>query len=157
MIEHVVDKSGWLDGPWKNEPDRVEWRSPTGFVCLIVRAYDGEFIIGGHLCGYVGVPPGHPWHGRSHHEIVAAVHGGVDYAEACQGVICHVPQAGEPEELWWVGFDCAHFADFSPGSETWMCQHIPDRKARTFGVYKDVAWVTAETEYLAEQAHEAMS
>jgi hypothetical protein len=49
-----LDKSKW---PYASkEPDKVQWRDQvTGLTCLIVRVNPG-----GALCGYVGVPPGHP-------------------------------------------------------------------------------------------------
>lgn len=28
--------------------------------------------------------------------------------------ICHVPRAGQPDNVWWLGFDCAHSGDLSP-------------------------------------------
>jgi hypothetical protein len=49
----------WGEGPWQSEPDLVEWRdAATGYPCLIVRGSMGA------LCGYVGLPPGHPLHGK---------------------------------------------------------------------------------------------
>lgn len=40
-------------GPWDNEPDRVEFMHGQ-FACVVAR------MEGGHLCGYVRVPDGHP-------------------------------------------------------------------------------------------------
>jgi hypothetical protein len=48
------------------------------------------------------------------------VHGGLTYADACghsdhpSRGICHIPAPGEPDGLWWFGFDCAHSGDWSP-------------------------------------------
>lgn len=112
----------WGDGPWKDEPDRIEWRRPgSALPRLMLRGPMGSW------CGYVGVPEGHPLHGRKawgtgatdeqHHAAVddLEVHGGITYAEACAGNICHVPAPGEPDHVWWFGFDCAHAGDVSPG------------------------------------------
>lgn len=53
------DKSGWGEGEWQREPDRVEWVDPaTGYLCLILRGG-----VGGNLNGYVSVPKGHPAYG----------------------------------------------------------------------------------------------
>jgi hypothetical protein len=117
-----IDKSTWGDGPWQDEPDRVEWRDGE-LVGLIKRVSTH-----GAWCGYVGVPPGHPWHGRPMFDPSLSgieVHGGVTYAAACEvsaegadprALICHIPAPGEPEELWWIGFDCNHgfTLDFAP-------------------------------------------
>lgn len=53
--EHLLDKSDWLDGPWRAEYDRYEWVDEgTRLPCLVIRHPDM-----GNLCGYVGVPPDH--------------------------------------------------------------------------------------------------
>lgn len=52
------DKSSWTDGPWQHEPDKVQWiDAGSDLDCLIVRGPSGA------LCGYVGVPEGHPLFG----------------------------------------------------------------------------------------------
>src|SRR5690606_29850193 len=110
------DRSEWPPGPWDNEPeDTVECRV-AGFPCLLVRGPSGAW------CGYVGVPPGHSLHGKSYgDDAVDAlnVHGGITYGGACQvgGHICHVPAPGEPDDVWWLGFDCNHSGDVSPNDE----------------------------------------
>lgn len=101
---YVVDKAGWGDGPWHAEPDRVEWEH-AGLPCLAVRGPAGAW------CGYAAVPPAHPLHGKSTEDIDVEVHGGLTYANRCQGHICHVPKPGEPDDVYWFGFDCAHSGD----------------------------------------------
>lgn len=49
----------------------------------------------GYRCGYILIPHGHPWHGKSYDDIPAEVHGGLTYGD----------------EEGWVGFDCAHAGD----------------------------------------------
>lgn len=50
-------KAQWLDGPWRDEPDKVTWVDPkTGLHCMIIRNFVGS------LCGYVGVSADHPWY-----------------------------------------------------------------------------------------------
>lgn len=163
----TVDKSAWGVGPWSDEPDKVQWvQDPNprdrhrprvcgdcsaplareqaacwrcgtawGLDCLIVRNHYGA------LCGYVGVPPGHPWHGRDYADTVrdavidpwdgsidalVNVHGGLTYASDCQEDaaeakgICHVPPPGRPGGVWWFGFDCNHAFDLAPGFELHM-------------------------------------
>jgi hypothetical protein len=137
-----IDKSAWPDGPWKTEPDRKEWEH-TGFNCLVVRAASH-----GALCGYVGVPPGHPWYGHGYDDISAECHGGLTYAQSCQGKVCHVAKPGESDDLWWLGFDHAHAWDLCPALGQTM---------RIFGegsgsVYRDMEYVVKGVEALAEQA-----
>ncbi len=134
-----IDKSKWGDGPWQHEPDRKEW-THAGFACLIVRGG-----LHGALCGYVGVPPGHPWHGKKYDEVVADCHGGLTYANHCRGAVCHVPAPGEPEDLYWLGFDHAHAWDLSPA--------YPSRYGLDSDeVYRDMEYVTEGVESLAQQA-----
>lgn len=60
----------------------------------------------GYRCGYVKVPPAHPWHGKGYDEVDADVHGGLTFAapdEACD--------KGGPDNGHWFGFDCAHAGD----------------------------------------------
>ncbi len=52
-----VNKSTWGDGPWQNEPDKVQWTDQdTRLPCLAVR--NGRI---GNWCGYVGVSNDHPF------------------------------------------------------------------------------------------------
>ena len=130
-----MDKSKWADGPWTEEVDRLEFES-HGLACHITR------VSGlGHLCGYVGVPAGHPLYGISDGSIGVEVHGGVTFAEdECDG---------RSEGLWWIGFDCAHSGDVVPGSPlTRRATGLGEYRADT---YRTLAWVRAETEQLAEQ------
>jgi len=143
IVERIHGREGYKKGPWDKEPDRIQWRdSKTGMVCLIRR---NSF---GNLCGYVGVEPGHPWHNKGYMEVDAEVHGGLTYASECdddpiQG-ICHVPQECEPDHLYWLGFDCAHWGDGSPG------------RMDMGGTYRTVEYVHDEVHNLARQAKEAV-
>jgi hypothetical protein len=108
QFDYSVDKSNWPDGPWMTEPDRLQWQH-AGYACLIVRGPLGV------LCGYVGVPEGHPCFEKPCSEIKENVaHGGLIYSGFCQGPICHIPDPGMPDHVWWLGFDCAHCWDLVP-------------------------------------------
>jgi hypothetical protein len=156
----------WPDGPWMTEPDKVNWKTKAGLPGMIVRSKSG------HLCGYVAVAKGHPCYGRdftSDHERnedgdpdydrpIAnpvhdlRVHGGITYAAACAGAICHVPEPGEPDDVWWLGFDCIHSGDWNPSA---MAPYLRDRRmpgeAPWPELYRDISYVTGEVETLAEQ------
>ncbi len=137
-----IDKSSWPPGIWHDEPDKIQWPDEaTGYACLMVRhpRY-------GHWCGYVGVPAGHPFHGDDPLEEVAPsnaveCHHGLNYGSACAGIVCHVRDAGDPE-VWWLGFDCAHFEDRSPGT---------DMPPFEWEIYRDVSYVKAECANIAAQ------
>jgi len=139
-----IDKSTWGVGPWQMEPDRVDFVH-AGFACLALR--NPRF---GNWCGYVGIPKEHPSYGADYGSVDVDVHGGLTYGDRCNEVICHVPQPGCPDELWWFGFDCLHFQDYGPAKAV--------REKKAFGwvspswdVYRDLAYVRSEIESLAEQ------
>lgn len=145
----------WGEGPWTGEPDRVEFRH-HGYPCLLNRNPVGAW------CGYVAVPPGHPWHGLEYDDVQwhygLGVHGGLTFAGECGGHICHVVEPGEPDNVWWLGFDCAQAGDYVPGLEG-LLREMRAQRGRTApsadGVYRDIAYVTDEVRRLAESAQEA--
>jgi len=152
----------WGEGPWNNEPDRDVWVDPvTDLDCMINRGPSGAW------CGYVGVGPDHPWHGKSYNDLKCEghyvdVHGGLTYSEACQGEICHVPWPNREHDIWWFGWDAAHWDDYSPR----MAADLREARKRVPGLerafleghqtflretYKDMAYVIGETLSLAQQ------
>lgn len=153
----TVDKSEWGPGPWADEPDKIQWQDEvTGLPCLIVRGPAGA------LCGYVGVAEGHACFGKEYGEcepITPAedscgcidVHGGLTFSDFCADSddeskhICHVPDSGEPDHVWWLGFDCAHSWDLLPKYADDEFLGGPERSYRT------VAYVKREVERLARQ------
>lgn len=180
MVDGHMPKEAWGDGPWQDEPDRVEWHH-KGLPCLARRGPHGSW------CGYVAVPPGHPLHAIPYSLCPVAgcdeswcdhrpdafleVHGGLTYSDFCQADapeghgICHVPRRGEPDNVWWFGFDCGHACDLSPataalldaihaeeGTPNPLAQYRSDDvPAYMREVYRDLAYVTAETNTLAGQ------
>jgi hypothetical protein len=98
----------------------------------------------------VGVPPSHPLHGKDYMDdsVPDDVHGGLTFAAECHKAdapcrgICHIPAPGEPEHLWWFGFDCAHGGDIMP------VHHLPNFGGET---YRAVPYVKAEVASLARQ------
>lgn len=139
------DKDSWGEGPWQNETDRLYWIDPsTSYPCLIRRVPVGS------LCGYVAVPPGHPAHGKSAGEVDVTVHGGLTYASKCQGEICHVPAEGASDDVWWLGFDCAHYGDLVPQTAAILRSVRTDKRIRG-EVYRDIDYVRQQVRSLAWQ------
>lgn len=103
-------------------------------------------VISGSWCGYVGVPPGHPAFKKGYDDVEVNVHGGLTYAAHCASHICHVPKPGEPDNVWWLGFDCAHAGDGVPA-----INGILKKENFYSRGYKDIEYVTHETKDLAEQ------
>lgn len=147
----------WASGPWDDEPDRVLWHDGD-MVCIARRGMSM-----GAWCGYVGVRPDHPWYGKHYVELEHVdVHGGLTYAatcapethDGCEFGVCHTPEPGEPDDLWWLGFDCGHAGDRVPS---------PYRGPMFWGMgdmgggheYRDLDYVRAEIRSLAQQARAA--
>jgi hypothetical protein len=111
----------------------------------------------GHFCGYVGVPEGHPLFGKSGENELEA-HGGLTFGggfcsdEDESHSICHKPGPGEPDHVWWVGFDCAHANDLSPGLQATLRDVLPECRRELYGdTYRDLAYVQEQCRQLAEQ------
>jgi hypothetical protein len=152
-VEHFTPSTN----EWDSEPDRKHWiDAESGLDCLIIR---NELGRKGALCGYVGVPKGHPWHGKDHDDIDADVHGGLTFAAACGGKICHDEkiETVANADVWWLGFDCAHAGDFVPGLAQLKQLLDPLAGPRFFKntTYKNFAYVEAECRSLAAQAKRA--
>ncbi len=140
----TVDRAGWGSGPWDDEPDRVDFHH-VGLPCLLLRSRNGNW------CGYVGLPKGHPDFGASYNDVEVEVHGGLTYGEKCDGSrICHVPEPGESDDRWWLGFDCHHCWDIAPGFEVRLKSTGTDVRDPE-SQYRDVRYVRNQTEHLAEQ------
>lgn len=139
-----VDRTGWPSGPWDGEPDRVDFVH-AGFACFVKRGPMGAW------CGYVGVPETHPAFGKPYDDVNVDVHGGLTYADRCSGELCHVPQPGTPDNVWWLGFDCAHCHDITPATMKYRSQFPASYEE----AYRDLSYVRAETERLADQLAES--
>lgn len=166
-VYRTINKSTWGDGPWQAEPDKVQGvDAATGLPFLAVRSWHS-----GNWCGYVGVDPDHPLFGRHYTDDGFPdldAHGGVNYADGCmeglpedQGV-CHIPEPGQPDHVWWFGFDCHHSQDFAPGYAAEMRRLVSSAgNTRAYtrlldhleaeGAYRDLAYVREECARLAAQ------
>lgn len=152
---HTMDKSTWGDGPWQNEPDKVQYPDPeTGSPCLIVRNHQGA------LCGYVGVTERHPYYKVDGYSHDVSVHGGITFTSMCSPGedeahgICHVPGVGEPDHVWWLGFDCVHLHDFAPGMAATLAALPGDHSWMLNDIYHDIPYVKSQIASLAKQLKE---
>lgn len=129
-----MNRKHWEPGVWDTEQDEYQWKDgDTGYQCRIVRTEVGA------LCGYVAVDPTHPYFKKDYDEPglkYLEVHGGVTFADN---------QPGFPTDMWWIGFDCAHYKDYFPAMPTPM---------RHFSVYRTAAYVREQCQHLALQLKE---
>lgn len=154
-----VDKSGWGDGPWQDEPDKIHWiDEATDLDVLMVRGPAGAW------CGYVGVTEGHPAFDVDYDSVKPAdgeyidVHGSLTFSAFCSESedpaegICHVPFEGRPHRVYWLGFDCAHAGDLVPKLRGYMTRSSsPLAEYMADDVYRDRAYVENEVRHLASQ------
>jgi hypothetical protein len=167
-----IDKSTWGEGPWREEPDKIQWETRAGVPCLAVRGPHGGW------CGYVGVGARHPFYEKAYNVCLQAspcaeedwcahtlaalleVHGGLTFSAHCRegedvGSICHVPEPGEADNLWWLGFDCGHLQDYSPVYAARLREIYPlFPQWKTHAGYRTLTYVQAECEQLALQLND---
>lgn len=106
----------------------------------------------GYRCGYIRLPKGHPWHGKSYDDVPAEVHGGLTFAQ--KDVSC---DKGGEDDAWWIGFDCAHLGDAQDPSLP--AEHLLVAYRMTHGTEPDTikttAYVEKECHSLCDQASKA--
>jgi len=152
----VITDMTHQNGVWTQEPNFKKWIDrDTGLTCVIIRHPQL-----GHLCGYVRVPhgsfkkrlvaynriPGRVFLGKmrchcaTHHSSLQGitVHGGVTWANSRLRDGRLLPMRG-----FWLGFDCAHYADLSP--------NMSSAFAMPGSVYRDFPYVEQECVSLAKQ------
>ena len=117
-----------------------------GLQCIVTRAdlVPGQYSA--HRCGYVRVPPGHPWHGTAK-DLDIDVHGGITFGEI-------EPCAHDDGTGYWIGFDCHHSGDAGfPGGDPRREIHFSfDHDDSHYWTLEEVQ---AETERLAQQVKAA--
>ena len=115
-----------------------DWITKAGLRAVIIRVEGDKWH-----CGYVGVNKDNPLYGKPYSELYnldydISVHGGLTYSAS--QLYSLYKSENSPKDLWWFGFDCAHFGDAnSPDKET--CEAI----------WRDESYVTRECEELAQQ------
>lgn len=138
--EFKRNKDLWPDGPWKSEPDDLEFEY-KGYKCWITRNMD----VGGHLLGYVLLPTEHKYHGVGYDDIPLDVHGGLTYSDSAQ------------DGLWQIGFDCAHYNDFMPligVIDKMVFGEHSKLKIRQGEAYRDIEFVKKEVINMVDQLEE---
>jgi hypothetical protein len=81
------------------------------------------------------------------------VHGGITFGSPCQegGKICHVPQPGESDRVYWLGFDCGHYMDVRPQDHVTFARLGLGGTNYPGALYRDVDYVRSEVTNLAAQ------
>lgn len=143
-------------GEWVEEPDEATFEH-EGFKCIVCRIVSDECYgqaFGGHFCGYVQIPPNHPWYGKAYNKIECECHGGLTFASE-----------RFDEDIFWVGFDCSHSDDITPSIEMFRDECGQRSRLKRFydqlpmmrPTYKNIQYAIAETQSIAEQAARCIS
>jgi len=119
-----------------------DWTTEAGLRAVVIATPMG------HRCGYVGISKGSPLYGLGYDDVDVSVHGGLTYAS---GYNTYPVES----DLYWFGFDCAHYddkKDFSIMDESHkeIYRTLIDL-AFEGSTIKDTAFCVVECESLARQ------
>ncbi len=106
----------------------------------------------GHRCGYVGVEIGTPLYGIDYDNFDFNVHGGLTYS----GDDKNYPVESN---LWWLGFDCAHYLDAKDWNllreltdeSTFKLTYDMENKFPTGGIVRTTEYVLSQCMGLIDQ------
>lgn len=87
-----------------------DWVTASGLRAVVVNDT--------HRCGYVAVPKGHPAFKKDYGDLQIDAPGGLTYA---RGTNENYPVAAT--EVWWLGFDCAHWDDMQNPKSLQYCEN----------------------------------
>jgi len=110
-----------------------DWVTSSGLRAVCILVADGS-----HRCGYVSVSSSHPNYEIGYNDVVADVHGGLTYG----GRLLQY-EAFINDDLWWFGFDCAHYNDIVLSMLTFG-EEVGEGR-----VFRSAEFVIAECEKLA--------
>ena len=146
-INDYIDNQDWGKGAWTSEPNMMIWTNEeTSLTCIILRSR-----ITGALCGYVGVNKGHLCFGVHYDDLCIDIHGGLTFSGHRTNYDNYTEIDLGLDEVWWIGFDCSHYGDYTP-----IIEHLlKDMDClKNFGVYRDIDFVKNECKKLAKQIKE---
>jgi hypothetical protein len=111
-----------------NREGNIEIRIHGRYILIAMRTRDML-----HWCGYLSLPEEHPWHGLDYDDIHDInCHGGLTFADTNIAGL----------NRFFIGFDCAHSDDISPGSTNGLDK----------GTYKTLEYVMEQLEDMYGQA-----
>lgn len=138
---YMTWKRDWGKGEWQNEPDIMGWvDEKTGYFCLIRRSE-----VTGSLCGYVGITNTHRAFKMDMDDCNFTCHGGVTYAGHTA-----FRDFSSSDDIWWIGFDCAHFRDLSPAMDAVMPDFIEGLEKMQ---YRNIEFVKESIRDLADDLY----
>jgi hypothetical protein len=100
----------WGYGEWVEEPDIIIFNY-KGFDCKVIRVAAKEIfseelsVFGGHFCGYIKIPPEHPFYHKSFDDVDLDIYGGLTINAISQ------------DDEHWIAFDCCNCNDVVPSEK----------------------------------------
>lgn len=100
----------------------------------------------GYLCGYVGVHEGYEVYKKNYSELndrsIYQVHGGLTFSNYMKNLSYN--------NLWYIGFDCNHYADLCPIAHPGLTRLI---EASNFKTYKTFEFVMSKLYKLSDSLY----
>lgn len=155
VSENTIDKSGWDDGEWNNEPDKIKWSQTINnytYKCKIRRTNLGILV------GYVVVTKDHPVCDIDG-PLDFNVHGGITYCGKNPKDVYSLSDVSKPSDNGekWLGFDCCHILDYVPNDpvrriiQTRSVANNSSFYPPSHKIYKNIEFVTNQINSLIEQ------
>ena len=125
-----------------------DWMTESGLRAVVVVQ---DF---GNRCGYVAVPKGATTYGEHYDDVQVDVHGGLTFSD--WGDTYPV----EAEDVWWFGYDCAHYGDardptlMSPKYKEMYDKGLFTSALDDYGVVRSLEYCVEQCESLASQLKE---
>lgn len=142
-----LNKKTFPKGVWMSEPDLCYWEH-RNLACLNIR----DMSLGVWK-GFVGVEPGHLFHGKSVEDILKmdeameiffSVYGGI-----CSAGSLIPKYKNYNRNLWWIGIETSHGSDLMPLLKLDM-QNADIARTVADQTYKDFSFIRRETNKLAK-------
>lgn len=172
-----TDKMSWRSGEWTQEPDKIQWIDKKSELPCVILRHSSR----GHLCGYVGISPNHPFYSAGYSscgyseceenwcdlapERVINVRGGLTFSGSSTDLNTEERNAQDGfgiswlnedgslmENIQWFGFDCAHGWDVLPGMSRFDFDLGGTKRS-----YKNIRYLMKECTRLAHQLHNLSS
>ena len=112
VLFDFIDKSKWVDGPWRKEQDLVKFiyhDSPFSLCCLLLRNRKS-----GYWCGYVGIDQLNPFFDKDYEDVNSFLKYPIlDYSG---NPTKNLPEEFRVNNYYFFGFSLNHDGDLVPFS-----------------------------------------
>lgn len=104
----------------------------------VYHGYDFRILnLGTHPCAYVRIPKEHKYFKKDYHKIGVLCHGGLTFSENN----LFGDKNREPKDTWWIGWDYAHYGDFTAHEKMLYVCNAWNKRWTTREIYEEVKYV----------------